>query len=214
MKQAIIRFSIVFVIGVIIGILLFNHFRSRPKPCATIEKQPDVLLAKLAETEAQYNVRLDSLNLANSILQRTVLKTQSTLVQVKAQNRQLHQTVDDLLSVHDTTTDTIAKLENCDSLAVTVHELLVLDSAKEQLYDIITDGYRQEVALRDSMIVIKDIQYDSLQVSYANTLEEQKALVKENAEQRKEIKQQKKRKGIITAILVAIGSLFAYSTLK
>lgn len=213
MKQTLIKYSIVFVIGVITGILLFNHFRPRPKPCVTVAAQPGKLLAQLAETEAQYNARLDSMNLANSILQRKVLKTQSTLAQVKQQNRELHQTVEDLISVHDTT-DTTAKLENCDSLATVVQELMVSDSTKDALYETITDGYRQELAIRDSIISFQAVQYDSVLVAYIHTLQEQQALVQENQAQRKQLKQHKRGKGLLSAILVAVGSLFVYQAIQ
>lgn len=214
MQRSISQYLTVFIIGILLGITLEYVYSDHTQPTKTVVTHPDHLRHQMAAMNTAYQLQLDSLDKANSVLRKKIVTTQTALVQVKRQNSELHQTVAELLSLYDATTDTTMRLEQCDSLAVVVHELIELDSTKELLHEIITTDYQRAIQLRDSIIHIQHTQYDSLRVALVNTLEEQQALVKENDMQRKEIKRQKKRKGFLSTILVAVGGLFAYHSLR
>lgn len=190
-----------------------NHlFDDPPKP--TIVDDTKKQLADMKASEKAYNNKIDSLDLINYNLQSKVAKTQGVLNEVKKENSNLKRTINDLLNIHYTTTDTTEKLENCDSLAATVQDLLLLNITKDSLYENLSADLQRQVSLKDSVIAIKQEQYDTLHTSYNNVLTQKQELVQENTSLRKAVKKQKRGKGFLGAILVAIGTLFALHSLK
>lgn len=214
MKKTIIKFSVVFILGVIVGLWLVHFFSGGKLPPPVTGDNPAHLAAKLSATEKLYNTRIDSMDRVNATLQTKVLKTQTALTQAKQQNRSLKQTVEDLLDVHATATDTLVKLDNCDSLAASMQDLLILNTTKDSLYESLTDDLRSQLSLRDSVIGLKQTQYDSLQVTYNKALVFGQQLQQENEQQRKAIKKQKRGKGFLAVALAVIGGLFTWHTLK
>lgn len=215
MKQTIIRNALVFIPGVLLGLWLAQLFCGSGKPASSIVAvNPALLQAKQAATEKLYNTRIDSIDKVNATLQTKVLKTQTALTQAKQQNRSLKQTIEDLLNVHATATDTLVKLDNCDSLAASMQEMLAQNTTKDSLYESLTDDLRAQVSLRDSMIGLKQAQYDSLQIIYNKTLVFGQQLLQENEQQRKAIKKQKRGKGLLAVALAVVGGLFTWHTLQ
>lgn len=215
MKQTIIRYALVFIPGVLLGIWLAQLFCGNGHSAGpTVTVNPALLEAKLSATQKVYDGKIDSIDRLNTTLRTQVFKTQTALVQVKRQNSDLKQTIEQLLTVHDTTTDTLARLDNCDSLAASMEDMLVLNSTKDSLYESLTGDLRSQVALRDSVISLKQTQYDSLQVGYNKALVYGQQLLQENLQQRKAIKKQKRGKGFLAVALVVVGSLFTWHAIK
>jgi hypothetical protein len=168
----------------------------------------------LDRQDANYNEKLDSINQVNRDLRSLSVSTQSAILKIKQENRSLKRTIKDLLTVHYTTTDTAIKLQNCDSLAVALQETEVLSNKKDSIYESLTGNLQRRLDIQDSVIDIQKFQNDSLQTNYLNLLDQQTALFKENAEQRKTIKKQKRSKAILGAVVGVVAGLFTWHSLK
>jgi hypothetical protein len=168
----------------------------------------------LDRQKANYNAKLDSINQVNRNLRSQSVSSQSAILKIKQENRSLKRTIKDLLTVHYTTTDTSIKLQNCDSLAVVLQETEVLSNKKDSIYESLTGNLQRQLEMQDSVIDIQKFQNDSLQTSYHNLLDQQTALFKENAEQRKTIKKQKRNKVFLGVVVGVVAGLFTWHSLK
>ena len=168
----------------------------------------------LDRQEANYNAKLDSINQVNRTLRSQSVSSQSAILKIKQENRSLKRTIKGLLTVHYTTTDTSIKLQNCDSLAVVLQETEVLSNKKDSIYESLTGNLQRQLEIQDSVIDIQKFQNDSLQTSYQNLLDQQTALFKENAEQRKTIKKQKRNKVLLGVVVGVVAGLFTWHSLK
>jgi chromosome segregation ATPase len=212
-----IKLLVTIVVAVIVVLFLTRLFscnEEAPVPAKVVTDDPGKLRKELARKEQDMNERLDSIEVINQELQAQAAKAQSALTVVKKENRSLKRTIDDLLTVHYTATDTVVKLENCDSLATTLQEVVALSNTKDSIYDDLTANLRQQLTLQDSVIDWQQYQYDSLHTSYNKVLDQQTALLKENDTQRKAIRRQKRGKGFLGVVLAVIGGLFVHQTLK
>lgn len=163
---------------------------------------------------ANYNFKIDSINKVNQQLRSQTVSTQSAILKVKQENRSLKRTINDLLTVHYTTTDTTVKLQNCDSLAVAVQEMELLNNKKDSMYDSLTANLQHRLEIQDSVIDLQHFENDSLQTSYRQLLDKHTDLIAENAEQRKTIKRQKRGKGFIGVVAAIAAGLFTWQSLK
>ena len=205
------------VIALIAFLFFFRLFSCNSEPAQTtrvVIDDPNRLRKELERNEQAMAERLDSIQQVNLDLQTQAAKAQSALTVAKKENRSLKRTIDDLLTVHYTTTDTITKLENCDSLAATLQEVVTLSNTKDSIYDNLTANLQRQLSLQDSVLVWQQYQYDSLHTSYNKVLDQQTNLLKENDAQRKTIRRQKRGKGFLGAVLVVVGGLFVHHTLK
>jgi hypothetical protein len=163
---------------------------------------------------ADYNIKMDSLGQINQKLRSQAVSTQSAILKVKQENRSLKQTINDLLTVHYTATDTAAKLQNCDSLAVTLQEVVEFDNKKDSIYDNFIGNLQRQLAVQDSVIDLQHFENDSLQTAHLRLLDQHTALIAENVEQRKAIKRQKRGKGLLGVVVAAVAGLFTWHALK
>ncbi len=163
---------------------------------------------------ADYNVKIDSLGQINQKLRSESVSTQSAILKVKQENRSLKHTINDLLTIHYTVTDTTAKLQNCDSLAVTLQEVVAFNNKKDSIYDSFIGNLEQRLTIQDSVIDLQHFENDSLQNTYYNLLDQHTALIAENVEQRKIIKRQKRGKGLLGVVAAVAAGLFTWHALK
>jgi chromosome segregation ATPase len=213
-KFKLILTGVVAIIVLLFFTRLFSCNDESVKTTKVVTDDPARLRKELARKEQAMTERLDSIQQINDNLQAHAAKTQSALTVAKKENRSLKRTIDDLLTVHYSTTDTVVKLENCDSLATTLQEVVVLSNTKDSIYEDLTTNLQRQLSLQDSVIDWQQYQYDSLQTSYHKALDQQTALLQENDTQRKTIRRQKRGKGFLGAVLVVLGGLFTYHTLK
>jgi hypothetical protein len=163
---------------------------------------------------ADYNIKMDSLGQINQKLRSQAVNTQSAILKVKQENRSLKQTINDLLTIHYTATDTTTKLQNCDSLAVTLQEVVDFDNKKDSIYDNFIGNLERQLSIQDSVIDLQHFENDSLQTSYKSLLDRHKDLIAENVEQRKAIKRQKRGKGFLGVVAAVAAGLFTWHALK
>lgn len=163
---------------------------------------------------ANYHAKIDSIGNINRELRSQAVTSKSAILKVKQENRSLKQTINDLLTIHYTATDTITRLQNCDSLAITLQEAEALSNKKDSIYETLTANLQQQIEMQDSIIEVQAFENDSLQTSYRNLLDQHTDLIAENTAQRKLIKRQKRGKGFLGVVAGIAAGLFAWHTLK
>jgi hypothetical protein len=163
---------------------------------------------------AAYNNKVDSLGQINQKLRSQAVSTQSAILKVKQENRSLKQTINDLLTIHYTATDTTTILQNCDSLAVTLQEVVAFNNKKDSIYDNFIGNLQSQLTIQDSVIDLQHFENDSLQNTYHRLLDQHTALIAENVEQRKAIKKQKRGKGLLGVVAAVAAGLFTWHALK
>jgi len=211
------KFKLIFtgVIALIITIFCIRLFSCNNSPGKQVVIDNTTQLRKDLDRQiADYNVKMDSIGQLNRQLRIQAVSTQSAILKVKQENRSLKRTINDLLTIHYTATDTITKLQNCDSLAVTLQEMEAFSNKKDSIYESLTANLQRQVENQDSVIDLQHFENDSLQTSYKNLLDQHKDLIAENAEQRKTIKRQKRGKGFLGVVAAVAAGLFTWHLLK
>lgn len=211
------KFKLLFTIAIalIIIIICMRLFSCNGKPRNKVVIDNTIQLRKdLEQQTANYKSRIDSIKGINQKLRSQAVNTQSEILKIKQENRSLKRTINDLLTVHYTTTDTITKLQNCDSLAVTLQETEALSNKKDSVYESLTGTLQRQIEIQDSVIDVQKFQNDSLQANYYSLLDKQSALITENNEQRKTIKRQKAGKAFLGVVVAVVAGLFTWHTLK
>lgn len=203
------------VIALIIAIFCIRLFSCNETGTTKVEKDNTAQLRKDFERQvADYNAKIDSIDNINRELRTQAVTAKSAILKVKQENRSLKRTIDDLLTIHYTTTDTATKLQNCDSLAITLQEAEALSNKKDSIYETLTANLQQQIDIQDSVIEVQRLENDSLQTSYRNLLDQHTALIAENTEQRKVIKRQKRGKGLLGVVAGIAAGLFAWQASK
>jgi hypothetical protein len=217
MKRSLFTHIMIFFLGVVAGIAIINWFVASlytPSPVHVPVERPAITKARITAAEQHFRGKIDPLCFANGQLQDKMDSTKSALKQAKRKNRQLEKQVQQMIWLNDSVTDTTMLLDNCDSLSVIVQDLLLLNIAKDSLYDSMTTGLEQQIAGKDSVIVLQGQQYDTLKLSFDKTLLQQQELIISNQQLDPQFRKQKKQKRLLSAVLVLLGGLAAYSTLK
>lgn len=215
--MTIANFRIIFTVAIalIITIVCMRLFSCNSEPRKQVVIDNTAQLRKDLERQTfNYKAKIDSIDGINQKLRSQAVSTQSAILKIKQENRSLKQTINDLLTVHYTATDTAIKLQNCDSLAVILQETEAFSNKKDSIYESLTSNLQQQIESQDSIIDVLKFQNDSLQTSYRSLLEKHSALITENTEQRKTIKKQKKGKAFLGVVVATVAGLFTWHTLK
>jgi hypothetical protein len=203
------------VIALIIAIFCMCLFSCNDTGITKVVKDNTAQLHKDFEHQvADYNAKIDSIGNINRELRSQAVTAKSAILKVKQENRSLKRTIDDLLTIHYTTTDTITRLQNCDSLAITLQEAEALSNKKDSIYETLTANLQQQIEMQDSVIEVQAFENDSLQIRYRNLLDQHTDLIAENTAQQKVIKRQKRSKGFLGVVAGIAAGLFAWHTLK
>jgi hypothetical protein len=197
---------------IIFCIRLFSCNKSSGKP--VVIDNTAQLRQDFDQQIADYNIKMDSLGQINQKLRSEAVSTRSAILKVKQENRSLKKTINDLLTIHYTATDPTDKLQNCDSLAVTLQEVVEFDNKKDSTYENFISNLERQLSIQDSVIDLQHFENDSLQTSYKSLLDQHKNLIAENVEQRKAIKRQKRGKGLLGVVAAVAAGLFTWHALK
>lgn len=211
------KFKLIFtgVIALIITIFCIRLFSCNSNPGKPVVIDNTAQLRKDLDRQiANYNAKMDSVGQINRQLRAQAVSTKSAILKVKQENRSLKRTINDLLTVHYTTTDTITKLKNCDSLAITLQETEALSNKKDSIYDSLTSNLQHQIEIQDSVIDMQHFENDSLQTNYRLLLDHHTSLIAENAAQRKTIKRQNRGKGFLGVVAAVAAGLFTWHSLK
>ena len=202
------------IIGLITGVgysLVLNH--DSPKPIAQTIQHPVDILTESLELEARYQSKVDSLAKTNTTLAYKASDTKSELQKAKHNNKVLLELVDTLIA-RSYTTDTAAKLANCDSMAATMQDVIASTNERDSLYECLTATLELQVSNRDSVITVQKEEYTCLKLSFDKTLLQQDMLLTQNLQLGKQVKRMKVKNKLLSAGMAIVSGIAVYSLLN
>ena len=205
----------VLVIGIIIGISFSNLF----KGCNNTANQnisvktlrPSVIKKESEKANKIYQHKIDSLKISSTSLAKKLAVTKQTLSDVLKKNTALQMQVYDLIDYEPINADSRETNHNCDSLKVSVSELLRSDNIKDSLFAEANLNLEQQVKNKDSTLIIKDMEIQGLKISFDESILHQQLLYDQNKSYQKQFRQQKvKGKLLSVGALILSGMAAAY----
>ena len=213
MKKIFVELFVMSLIAALAYFFLKPLFESDSKGSSVKVNDPIALLDKMNATEKYFAVKIDSLKQVNADLNQSIIKARSSLSAVKKENVSLRQSIDELLSVHYSETDTSVLLSNCDSLANALVDFKDLDQVKDSIYEVMVADLQSQLSVKESMISLKQDECDTIRGSLAAIAFQNQQLVTENINQAATIKKHKRGKRLLSGILVVVAGVFAISAI-
>lgn len=204
------------VLGLIMGIggtLFFRGSKTQAPLPATVQQSPADLKNTSLLVEARFQEKIDTLMQTNSNLSRRAGNTKAELQKAKQDNKVLLELVDTLLAHAAQTTDTVAKLAQCDSLSETVHDLITTSITKDSLYEDLTATLQAQVSNKDTVISTQREQYNTLRLSFDQSLAQQDLLTGQNMLLQKQAKKFKIKNKLLSAGVFILSGIAAYQLL-
>jgi hypothetical protein len=167
------------------------------------KKSVRAIQKEVAKSEVDYTKSFDSLKKESSKLEFVLKDTRASLKKSKHKNHSLQVEVFDLLDTRfvKQQTDAIPNDGNCDSLIVTVGNLLQSTFQKDSLYEEVAKNLEEQLKNKDSTLVTKDKQYTEIKFALTKSFEGQQTLIDQNKFLSKEAKRQKFKSKILSAAL-------------
>lgn len=202
----------VLVIGIIIGISFSNLFKGcNDTVTQTKTFKPETLKNQSVKADEIYQHQIDSLQVSSNGLAKKLAGTKQILSQVSKKNKLLQMQVYELIDRTPVNADTIQTQSNCDSLKVTVAELLQSDDLKDSLFTDVNNNLEAQIKNKDSTLMIKDMELHALRISLDQSITEQQFLYDQNKTYQKQFRQQKvKGKLLSVGALILSGMAAAY----
>lgn len=201
------------VLGLIIGIggtMMFGSHKAGQPVIVTAAQTPADIKNNSVLVEAIFQERLDSLSQTNDNLYRKVNSSKTELQKAKHDNKVLLELVDTLLAHSAQTTDTAAKLAQCDSLGATVQELIVTTNLKDSLYEDMTTALQAQVSNMDSVISTQQERYNVLRLSFDQSLAQRDLLTAQHLGLEHKLKGFKIKNKLLSAGVFIISGIAAY----
>ncbi len=174
---------ITLLIGAIIGFSfcqLFHRNGADNSPSFTItDNKASELEKKVQETETEYQQKIDSVQQRTQALNESLKKTKDALDKTKRKNIQLQIQVYDLIDrqgVYKEQHDTASFITGCDSLQSRVEDLIIQTNLQDSIQTTIADNLHEQLVQKDSVILLKDSQYQELNKSFEQSIDQQKLL--------------------------------------
>jgi hypothetical protein len=195
-----------FTIGLLLGLFLSFMYQTVliDVPAPVTSKQVVKSLEKdVAKSEVNYAKSVDSLKGQSVRLQVQLNDTKIELTKAKQKVNSLQISIYDLLDqrLENEAKGNIETNPSCDSLVVTVEELMQSSSEKDSLYERVTVNLEDQLKNKDSTLSVKDKQYLEVKSAFAKSIEGQKELIDQNKLLNKEAKRQKFKSKVLTAAL-------------
>lgn len=202
----------VLVIGIIIGISFSNLFKGcNDTVTQTKIFKPETLKNQSVKVDEIYQHQIDSLQVSSNGLAKKLAGTKQILSQVSKKNKLLQMQVYELIDRTPVNADTIQIQSNCDSLKVTVAELLQSDDLKDSLFTDVNNNLETQIKNKDSTLMIKDMELHAMRISLDQSITEQQFLYDKNKTYQKQFKRQKvKSKLLSVGALILSGMAAAY----
>jgi hypothetical protein len=204
------------VLGLIMGIggtMFFGSDKTQKPIYATTLQSPADLKNNSVLVEAHFQSKLDSLTQSNNTLVHRVGNTKSELQKAKQDNKVLLELVDTLIAHANSTTDTAAKLADCDSLSSTVQDLISSTNTRDSLYEDLTTALQAQVNNKDSVISTQVEQYNCIKLSFDKSLAQQDFLLGQNLMLDKQLKKFKIKNKLLSAGVFILSGIAAYQLL-
>lgn len=202
MKYYIITFVLGVAFGLFVSFMYCTMLSVAPssKPMAKISTE---LKKEVAKSEGSYTKAVDSLKIRSAKLQSELNDTKSELSKAKHKNYSLQAAIYDLIDKPSRVKEDHGVIadDNCDSLIVTVGELMLSSSSKDSLYETVTTNLEDQLKYKDSTIALKDKQYSDVKSAFAKSIKNSNELLVQNKQLTKQVKWQKGKSKILTAAL-------------
>lgn len=212
MKYYFAAFVIGLILGIAISFLYCTTLNNPPssKPTAKITTE---LKKEVTKSEVSYSKAVDSLKKQSVKLQSELTDTKTELSKAKQKNYSLQLTIYDLIDRQKENKQVSSGSTNsdCDSLIVTVEQLMQSSSEKDSLYEKTTTNLEDQLKNRDSTITIKDKQYMEVKSAFDKSIQSSNEVVSQNKQLNRQVKRQKfKSKVLSAALLILTGAAANY----
>lgn len=202
MKYYFASFVIGLLVGVAISFLYCTSLSTGPssKPVAKVTTE---LKKEVAKSEVGYSKAVGSLKKQSGKLQSELTETKTELSKAKQKNYSLQLTFYGLIDRQTENKQVSSGSTNsdCDSLIVTVEQLMQSSSEKDSLYEKTTTNLEDQLKNRDSTINLKERQYAEIKSAFDKSLQSSNEVVAENKQLNKQVKRQKFKSKVLSAAL-------------
>lgn len=204
------------IIGLITGLgyslVITTHDSPKPATPQIVQSPADIKNESL-QMETYFHTQVDSLAATNASLAVKASDAKSELQKAKRNNKILLELVDTLIA-HSHTMDTAAKLANCDSMAVTMQDMIASSNERDSLYECLAHTLESQLDNRDSAISVQRNEYTCLKLSFDKTLLQQDMLLSQNLHLDKQVKRMKVKNKLLSAGMVIASGIAVYSLLN
>lgn len=212
MKYYLIAFTIGWAVGLAISFLYCTMLGDVPasKPVTRVTTE---LKKEVVKSELSYSKAVDSLKKQSIKLQSELSTTKTELSKTKQKNYSLQLTIYDLINRQSENKQkgNVPANNDCDSLIVTVEQLMQSSSEKDSLYEKTTINLEDQLKIKDSTITVKDKQYTEIKSAFTKTVESTNELSSQNLQLAKQVKRQKfKTKIWSAAFFILTGAAVNY----
>lgn len=197
-------YIITFILGVAFGLFvsfMYCTMLNDSSPSKPITKITTELKKDVAKSEVNYSKAVDSLKTQSVKLQSELTDTKTELSRAKQKNYSLQLTIYDRIDKQAEIKQADNANDNCDSLIVTVEQLMLSSSEKDSLYEKATINLEDQLKNKDSAITLKDKQYNEVKTAFSKSIENSNELSSQNKLLTKQIKRQKFKSKILSAAL-------------
>jgi hypothetical protein len=200
MKNYLKSFSIGFVVGIIVYFLVANFFTGNNYAAGSSISE---IRIKREKEELNLKIEWDALLKRNDRLVNEVKSSQSRLKDANKRNIILKKQLFDLIDNNSISTlDTFGKLENCDSLAERVDDLVILNDYKDSINQHIITTLEEQMANKDEAIGLSSKQNHLLRQTLDSSLANQVRLHTEIKQLEKSAHRSKRNSKICKGLLV------------
>jgi hypothetical protein len=199
-------YLISFVLGVAFGLFVsftYCTMRTDASPSKPATKIATELKKEVAKSEVNYTKTVDSLKVQSVKLQSELTNTKTDLSRAKQKNYSLQLTIYALIDkqAENKKISGLYTDNSCDSLIVTVEELMQSSSEKDSLYEQATINLEHQLKNKDSIIALKEKQHIEIKSAFDKSIESSNELSSQNKVLTKQVKRQKFKSKVLSAAL-------------
>ena len=202
MKNNILSFLFGLLLGIALTLLFqFLMIDDYTPPVKKIEIKS--IEKQVSTSEVNYAKTVDSLRNQSVKLQVQLSDTKTELSKAKQRAYSLQVTVYELLDkrLENEANGNANNATSCDSLIVTVEDLMHSSSVKDSLYEKVNSNLEEQVKNKDSTIALKEAQYLDIKSAFKKSIENQNELLDQNRLLDKQVKKQKFKSKVLSAAL-------------
>ena len=218
---------ITLILGILIGLLswfLFDLSASDLVTTSSVDNS-EAIKKEIAAKEALHQEKITELEKKNAALQKDLNTVKEQLASIKSQTKKRETTIKNILEPkgmaakdllekvgHSIPVD--SSLSPCDSLASEVSEYLEENLVKDSLYETHISKLDSTIAIKDSVIQLKNKLHIDLSNTVSSLLNDHEVLLRQNKALQKQFKRQKRKSKIVTVGLMILSATAANYLLK
>ena len=218
---------ITLILGILIGLLSWFLFDLSANDLLTTSSvdNTETIKKEIAAKEVLHQEKITELENRNDELQKDLNTVKEQLASIKSQTKKRETTIKkilepkgmaakDLLEKVGHSVPVDSSLSPCDSLANEVSDYIEENLVKDSLYETQISKLDGTIAIKDSIILLKNQMHIDLSNTVSKLLNDQEALLRENKALRKEFKRQKRKGKLVTIGLMILSATAANYLLK